>query len=161
MADYTLPDLPYDYAALEPHISGAIMELHHSKHHATYVKGANTALEQLAEARERDALTTVNMLEKNLAFNLGGHVNHSVFWPNMSPDGGAETEADPAVFRQAMDRAIGDAAGSPDPLRGLAQMMFGLSSLSGILLDELADATGRSRGEVLHAVNLRYLDPTG
>jgi hypothetical protein len=73
----------------------------------------------------------------------------------------AEIEADPAVFRQAMDRAIGDAAGSPDPLRGLAQMMFGLSSLSGILLDELADATGRSRGEVLHAVNLRYLDPTG
>jgi hypothetical protein len=73
----------------------------------------------------------------------------------------AETEADPAVFRQAMDRAIGDAAGTPDPLRGLAQMMFGLSSLSGILLDELADATGRSRGEVLHAVHLRYLDPTG
>ncbi|MDQ3762704.1 MAG: superoxide dismutase [Actinomycetota bacterium] len=88
MADYTLPDLPYDYGALEPHISGEIMELHHSKHHATYVKGANTALEQLAEARDCEALATVNMLEKNLAFNLGGHVNHSVFWPNMSPDGG-------------------------------------------------------------------------
>jgi len=94
MADYILPDLPYDYAALEPHISGAIMELHHSKHHATYVKGANTALEQLAEARERDALTTVNMLEKNLAFNLGGHVNHSVFWPNMSPDGGDQPDGE-------------------------------------------------------------------
>ncbi|MGH3780082.1 MAG: superoxide dismutase, partial [Pseudonocardiaceae bacterium] len=52
------------------------------------VKGANTALEQLADARDCDALATVNMLEKNLAFNLGGHVNHSVFWPNMSPDGG-------------------------------------------------------------------------
>ena len=51
MADYTLPDLPYDYGALEPHVSGEIMELHHSKHHATYVKGANTALEQMAEAR--------------------------------------------------------------------------------------------------------------
>jgi Fe-Mn family superoxide dismutase len=63
MADYTLPDLPYDYGALEPHISGEIMELHHSKHHATYVKGANTAVEQLAEAREREALATVNMLE--------------------------------------------------------------------------------------------------
>ncbi len=71
----------------------------------------------------------------------------------------AETEADPAVFRQAMNRAIGDAAGSPDPLHGLAQMMFGLSALSGILLDELVGATGRSRGEVLHAVHLRYLDP--
>jgi Fe-Mn family superoxide dismutase len=88
VAGYTLPDLPYDYAALEPHIAGEIMELHHSKHHATYVKGANTAFEQLAEARAADALATVNMLERNLAFNLGGHVNHSVFWPNMSPDGG-------------------------------------------------------------------------
>ncbi|MGH3789055.1 MAG: superoxide dismutase [Pseudonocardiaceae bacterium] len=94
MADYTLPDLPYDYGALEPHISGDIMELHHSKHHATYVKGANTALEQLAEARDGETLATVNMLEKNLAFNLGGHVNHSVFWPNMSPDGGDKPDGE-------------------------------------------------------------------
>jgi hypothetical protein len=71
----------------------------------------------------------------------------------------AENEADPTVFRQAMDRTIGDAVGAPEPLRGLAQVIFGLSSLSGILLDELAGATGRSRGEVLHAVHLRYLDP--
>ncbi|MGH3789054.1 MAG: hypothetical protein ACRDRG_21440 [Pseudonocardiaceae bacterium] len=71
----------------------------------------------------------------------------------------AETEANPAVFRQAMNRTIGDAAGAEDPLRGLAEVIFGLSSLSGILLDELAEATGRSRGEVLHAVHLRYLDP--
>ena len=52
MAAYELPDLPYDYGALAPHISGEIMELHHSKHHATYVKGLNTALEKLEEARE-------------------------------------------------------------------------------------------------------------
>jgi hypothetical protein len=71
----------------------------------------------------------------------------------------AETEADPAVFHQAMDRTLGDAAGARDPLRGLAEMIFGLSSLSGILLDELADVTGRSRGEVLYAVHRRYLDP--
>ncbi|MGH3928085.1 MAG: hypothetical protein ACRDTT_35360 [Pseudonocardiaceae bacterium] len=71
----------------------------------------------------------------------------------------AETEADPSVFHQAMDRTIGDALQAPDPLRGLAEMIFGLSSLSGILLDELATATGRSRGEVLHAVHRRYLDP--
>lgn len=88
MADYTLPDLPYDYAALEPHISGRIMELHHDKHHATYVAGLNTALEKLAEAREKDDLAAVNLHEKNLAFNLGGHVNHSVFWQNLSPEGG-------------------------------------------------------------------------
>jgi Fe-Mn family superoxide dismutase len=88
MADYTLPDLPYDYAALEPSISGTIMELHHSKHHQTYVTGANTALAQLAEARDTDNLANVNKLEKDLAFNLGGHVNHSIFWTNLSPDGG-------------------------------------------------------------------------
>ena len=56
MAAYELPDLPYDYGALEPHISGEIMELHHDKHHATYVKGLNTALDQLAEARDEDSL---------------------------------------------------------------------------------------------------------
>ncbi|WP_225754612.1 superoxide dismutase [Actinotalea sp. Marseille-Q4924] len=88
MADYTLPDLPYDYAALEPHISGRIMELHHDKHHAAYVAGANTALEKLAEARESGAFDAINLYEKNLAFNLGGHVNHSAFWENLSPDGG-------------------------------------------------------------------------
>lgn len=88
MADYTLPELPYDYSALEPSISGAIMELHHSKHHQAYVTGANTALAQLAEARDSDNLASVNKLEKDLAFNLGGHVNHSIFWTNMSPNGG-------------------------------------------------------------------------
>jgi hypothetical protein len=71
----------------------------------------------------------------------------------------ADTEADPSVFRHAMHRILGDAAATPDPRRGLAQMMFGLSSLSGILLDELAQVTGRSRSEVLHGVHLRYLGP--
>jgi len=85
---YTLPDLPYDYSALEPHISGEIMQLHHDKHHATYVAGVNTVIDQLAEAREKNAFGPINGLEKTLAFHLGGHINHSVFWPNMSPDGG-------------------------------------------------------------------------
>jgi Fe-Mn family superoxide dismutase len=88
MAAYDLPDLPYDYGALAPHISGEIMELHHDKHHATYVKGINTVLEQLEEARDNESFGAVNGLEKTLAFHLGGHINHSVFWPNMSPDGG-------------------------------------------------------------------------
>ena len=94
MAQYSLPDLPYDYGALEPFISGQIMELHHSKHHAAYVTGANTALEQMAEAREKDSFGTINLLEKNLAFHLGGHINHSVFWPNMSPDGGDKPDGE-------------------------------------------------------------------
>ena len=88
MADYALPELAYDYSALEPSISGAIMELHHSKHHQAYVTGANGALAALAAARESGDFANVNKLEKDLAFNLGGHVNHSIFWTNMSPDGG-------------------------------------------------------------------------
>ena len=108
MADYTLPDLPYDYSALEPHISGQIMQLHHDKHHATYVAGANTALEQLAEARSTGSFATVNLLEKNLAFNLGGHVNHSVFWPNMSPEGGGEPVGELAA---AIDEHFGSFEG--------------------------------------------------
>ncbi|SNS45281.1 superoxide dismutase, Fe-Mn family [Micrococcales bacterium KH10] len=94
MAVYTLPELSYDYGELEPHISGRIMELHHSKHHAAYVAGANAALEKLADAREKDNFDAVNQLEKNLAFNLGGHVNHSAFWTNLSPNGGGEPTGD-------------------------------------------------------------------
>lgn len=91
---YTLPELDYDYGALEPHISGKIMELHHSKHHQAYVTGANAAVDALAAARESGDLANVNKLEKDLAFNLGGHVNHSVFWKNLSPEGGGEPEGD-------------------------------------------------------------------
>ena len=88
MSKYVLPDLTYDYGALEPNISGKIMELHHDKHHLAYVNGANLALEALEEAREKNDLTWVNKLQKDLAFNLAGHVNHTVFWKNMSPEGG-------------------------------------------------------------------------
>lgn len=97
MPVYTLPDLPYDYAALEPHISGRIMELHHDKHHAAYVAGANAALDALAEARDSGDLAAVNLHEKNLAFNLGGHTNHTVFWHNLSPDGGGEPDGELAA----------------------------------------------------------------
>lgn len=88
MTKYVLPDLSYDYGALEPNISGKIMELHHDKHHLAYVNGANSALDALAEARDKNDLTMVNKFQKDLAFNLAGHVNHTVFWKNMSPEGG-------------------------------------------------------------------------
>lgn len=97
MSTYSLPELPYDYAALEPHISGKIMQLHHDKHHQAYVTGANTALEQLEEARGTGNLAAVNKLEKDLAFNVGGHVNHTIFWNNMSPDGGGAPEGELAA----------------------------------------------------------------
>ena len=105
---YTLPDLDYDYGSLAPYIAPEIMELHHSKHHAAYVAGANTALDKLAEARESGDFTSVPKLEKDLAFHLGGHINHSVFWKNMSPEGGGEPDGDVAA---AIDEFFGSFAG--------------------------------------------------
>ncbi|RLV55543.1 superoxide dismutase [Aeromicrobium phragmitis] len=110
MAEYTLPELPYDYGALDPHISGKIMELHHTKHHQTYVNGLNTALEKLEEARSTGSFETVNLLEKNLSFNLGGHINHSIFWKNLSPEGGDKPTGELAA-------AIDDNFGSFDAYR--------------------------------------------
>jgi len=88
MTKYVLPDLDYDYGALEPHISARIMQLHHDKHHRTYVDGANHAIESLEEAREAGDFSRIAALEHTLAFNLSGHVLHSLFWRNLSPDGG-------------------------------------------------------------------------
>lgn len=107
---YTLPELSYDYAALEPNISARIMELHHSKHHAAYVAGANTALEQLEEARATNNFANVAKFSKDLAFNLGGHTNHSIFWNNLSPEGGDKPEGELAA-------AIDDAFGSFDAFK--------------------------------------------
>ena len=90
MAKYTLPDLPYDYGALEPHISGKIMQLHHDKHHRAYVTGANEALDALADARARDDFSRTAALERQLAFNVSGHVLHSLFWQNLAPRAGGE-----------------------------------------------------------------------
>ncbi|GAA3165807.1 hypothetical protein GCM10020001_108750 [Nonomuraea salmonea] len=85
MGQYSLPDMPYDYAALEPAITGEILELHHAKHHAAYVKGANDTLERLAEARDKGEFGGLVGLEKTFAFNLSGHVLHTIFWQNLSP----------------------------------------------------------------------------
>jgi superoxide dismutase, Fe-Mn family len=89
---YSLPELPYDYAALEPHISGQIIELHHDKHHNTYVQGANATVEKLAAARDANDFGAIVGLEKTLAFNLSGHVLHSIYWTNMTPGGGGSPE---------------------------------------------------------------------
>jgi len=89
---YTLPELPYDTSALEPHVSAEALQLHHEKHHNAYVKGANSTLDALAEARDADDYTSLNQLQKNLAFHLSGHIMHSIFWKIMSPDGGGKPE---------------------------------------------------------------------
>ena len=122
MAEYTLPELDWDYAALEPYISGEINEIHYTKHHAAYVAGANKALEQLEAAREADDFASILLLEKNLGFHLGGHVNHSIWWKNLSPNGGDKPEGDLAA-------AIDDHFGSFDKFR--AQFTAAANGLQG------------------------------
>jgi Fe-Mn family superoxide dismutase len=88
---YVLPDLPYKYDALEPAISEEIMRLHHDKHHAAYVNGANAALEKLEKGRAVGLQgVDVKAILRDLAFNASGHVLHSLFWLNMSPNGGGK-----------------------------------------------------------------------
>lgn len=83
---HTLPDLPYDYNALEPIISAEIMKLHHSKHHQAYVNNLNIAEEKLAEAVAKGCAKTQVALLPGIKFNGGGHINHSIFWQNLSPN---------------------------------------------------------------------------
>ena len=97
MPQYELPELSYDYSALEPYLSAEILELHHGKHHQAYVDGANTTFQKLVEARSSGDFGTINQLEKNMAFHLSGHVLHSLFWTNLSPDGGGEPDGELAA----------------------------------------------------------------
>ncbi|KAK4476112.1 hypothetical protein MN116_000679 [Schistosoma mekongi] len=85
---HTLPPLPYDPSALEPVISKEIMQLHHSKHHAAYVNNLNIAEEQFADAMSKRDVTKMISLQPALRFNGGGHINHSIFWHNLSSKGG-------------------------------------------------------------------------
>ena len=104
MAEYVLPELRYDYAALAPHLSGQIVEIHHDKHHRLYVEGANQAIEALDEARESDEFDRIAGLERALAFNVSGHVLHSLYWQNLSPDGGDAPGGD---LGRAIERDFG------------------------------------------------------
>jgi superoxide dismutase, Fe-Mn family len=94
---YALPDLPYDYNALEPHYSARVLELHHGRHHKAYVEGLNQTIDKLAQVRESGDYSSIVGLEKALAFNLSGHVLHSIFWQNLGPDGGGEPDGELAA----------------------------------------------------------------
>lgn len=82
---YVLPQLPYDYKALEPHISEEQLRLHHSKHHQAYVNAANALLEKIKTARTNNAEIDIKATAKELSFNLAGHMLHSLFWENLQP----------------------------------------------------------------------------
>lgn len=80
-----LPDLPYDFSALEPVISAEIMQLHYTKHHQAYVNNLNVALQQYQEAEGKGDIAAMIALQPAIRFNGGGHVNHSIFWTNLAP----------------------------------------------------------------------------
>ena len=89
---YVLPELPYDYVDLEPHIDARTMKLHHDVHHAGYVKKANDAVAELERIRREggDAIHDIRNVTDALTFNLSGHLLHSIFWTNMRRDGGGD-----------------------------------------------------------------------
>jgi superoxide dismutase, Fe-Mn family len=122
MAKYTLPDLEYDFGALEPHISGQIMQLHHDKHHAAYVKKANETLDLLDEARDKSDFTRIAGLEKSLAFNLSGHVLHSLFWRNLMPKGGGRPKGELAT---AIARDFGSFEGFQKQINEVSATIMG------------------------------------
>ena len=115
---YEVPALPYDYAALEPHIDEQTMRVHHDKHHQAYVDKANAALEGTEWANEsvEQILTILETLPQDKQMvvrnNAGGHANHTLFWEIMSPDGGGEPDG-------TLAQAIDDTFGSLDELKKL------------------------------------------
>jgi superoxide dismutase, Fe-Mn family len=122
MPGYRLPDLTYDYAALEPVLSRRIMELHHGAHHAAYVKGANATAEQLAEVRAYGDPDALPGLERTLAFFLAGHALHSIFWRNLSPHGGGEPDGELAA---AIDEFFGGFQGFRAEMTGVTATVQG------------------------------------
>ena len=90
MTDHELPPLPYDYDALEPHISEQVLEWHHDTHHQGYVNGLNSAEETLAENRESGDFGSSGSAIRNVTHNGCGHYLHTMFWENMGPNGGGE-----------------------------------------------------------------------
>jgi superoxide dismutase, Fe-Mn family len=115
---FELPPLPYDYAALEPHIDARTMEIHHTKHHQAYVDNANKALAgtEWADRSVENVLTELEIMPEEIRTavrnNAGGHANHSLFWQIMSPDGGGEPEG-------ALTDAIVDTFDGVDKLKEL------------------------------------------
>ena len=115
---FELPPLPYDYAALEPHIDEQTMRLHHDKHHQAYVDNANKALAgtQWENNSVESVLAELDAMPEEIRTtvrnNAGGHANHTLFWEIMSPDGGGEPEGD-------LKAAIDDTFGSVDELKAL------------------------------------------
>jgi Fe-Mn family superoxide dismutase len=104
---FTLPNLPYDYAALAPYISEQQLKLHHDKHHQAYVNGGNATFEKLDKARKENAEIDVRATLKELSFNVGGHILHSIFWTNLAPAGKGGGGNPSGAIADLIDRNFG------------------------------------------------------
>lgn len=129
MAEFKLPDLPYGFDALEPHIDARTMEIHHDKHHAGYVSKLNAAVEGHADLQSKsveDLLRSIDQVPENIRTavrnNGGGHANHSLFWEIMSPNGGGEASG---AVGEAIRAAFGDFSGFRDKFKSAATGRFG------------------------------------
>ena len=122
---YELPDLPYPYDALEPHIDEQTMRVHHDKHHQAYVDNANKALEgtEWADSSVEEVLRAIDPGEHAaLRNNAGGHANHELFWQIMSPDGGGEPQGE---LGSAIEQAFGDFGSLRDTINQNGVTRFG------------------------------------
>ncbi len=129
MAEYTLPPLPYDYGALEPHIDAKTMEIHHGKHHGTYVNNLNAALKdhpehqgKTIEALISDLNALPDAIRAAVRNNGGGHANHSLFWQIMKPSGGGEPTG---AIAQAITSELGGFAAFKEAFTKAATTRFG------------------------------------
>lgn len=141
MSRYVLPDLPYDYGALEPHLSGKLVELHHDRHHRLYVEKANQAIDTLLEARRTDDFSHVAELSHQLAFNVSGHLLHSLYWQNLSPDGGGRPSGELAL---AIDRDFGSFDSFKKQLLATAMSLTG-SGWAALVWDPLIHRLGTTQ----------------
>jgi len=126
---FELPPLPYEYAALEPHIDARTMEIHHGKHHQGYVDKLNTALEKYPDLQKKtveELLSDLDSIPEEIRTAVrnsgGGHANHSLFWPLMSPTGGGEPEGELA---EEINKAFGGFAGFREQFSAAAGSVFG------------------------------------
>lgn len=125
---YTLPDLPYAYDALEPHIDAQTMEIHHSKHHNTYVTNLNAALKdsghegKAIEALVAEVISLPESIRNAVRNNGGGHANHSLFWTVMSPNGGGKPQG---VVSERIDRDLGGFDAFKEKFANAAKGRFG------------------------------------
>jgi len=120
---HALPDLPYDYNALEPVVSAETMTIHHSKHHNTYVTNLNVGLEKLDAAVSAGDVSGIIGLEGALKFNGGGHLNHTLFWDNLCAKGTSELKD--GDLKTAIEAAYGDVERMKKELSGMSVAVQG------------------------------------